>query len=262
MRIFLMSQPGALPAGLRETSIALLAGTSLFCGLGRAELEAIAARLRPATFAAGQLIFARHDHGRDLYLVIEGRVRLSVLTSQGRELALGHAGPGEIFGEFAVLDGQPRTADATAIAETVALSLPKSAFANLLAAHSQIAAAAIRFLCTRLRETTNQLEAIALHSIEVRLARFLLSAVASPATSADELHSAGRDRVAPKSTAKTPASTLDLGMSQSELAMLVGASRQKVNAALMLLEEAGAVTRAGARFTCHCEVLREIAQLE
>jgi DNA-binding GntR family transcriptional regulator len=44
--------------------------------------------------------------------------------------------------------------------------------------------------------------------------------------------------------------------------MLVGASRQKVNAALMLLEEAGAVTRAGARITCHCEVLREIAQLE
>ena len=89
-----------------------------------------------------------------------------------------------------------------------------------------------------------------------------MSALASPATGSDELHSDGRDRVASKSTPKTPASILDLGMSQSELAMLIGASRQKVNAALMLLEEAGAVTRAGARFTCHCEVLREIAQLE
>jgi len=61
-------------------------------------------------------------------------VRLSVLTSQGRELGADTCRPGQIFGEFAVLDGQPRTADATAIAETVALSLPKPAFANLLAA--------------------------------------------------------------------------------------------------------------------------------
>jgi CRP/FNR family cyclic AMP-dependent transcriptional regulator len=69
--------------------------------------------MREASFQAGQAIFARGDSGTDIYLVTEGRVRLSVLSAEGRELSFSYAGPGDLFGEIAALDGGGRTADAT-----------------------------------------------------------------------------------------------------------------------------------------------------
>jgi CRP-like cAMP-binding protein len=101
-------------------------------------------------------------------------------------------------------------------------------------------------LCQRLRDTSEQVEAIALHPVEVRLARFLLSRL--------KLREGGEllDSVA----------VLDLCMSQSELASLIGASRQKVNAALALLEGAGAIERARGRVSCNIAKLAQIATLE
>jgi CRP/FNR family cyclic AMP-dependent transcriptional regulator len=108
-----------------------------------------------------------------------------------------------------------------------------------------VAQAAIRFLCTRLRETDQRLEAIALHRIEVRLARLLLSALRL-----QEPASAGQNVA------------LDLGMSQGELALLIGASRPKVNIALTLLQDMGAITRNGSKLSCNTEVLQSIAEME
>ena len=162
-----------------------------------------------------QMIFSRGDPGREIYLVLEGKVRLSILSSDGRELSFAHAGPGNIFGEIATLDGGERTAGATAISRVQAMALPQRAMLDLVENNPKVAVAAIRFLCTRLRETDQLLEAIALHRIEVRLARLLLSALKLQSAAA-----AGKE---------VP---LDLGMSQSELALLIGASRPKVNIAL------------------------------
>jgi CRP-like cAMP-binding protein len=61
-------------------------------------------------FDPSQVIFARGDAGREIYLVVSGRVRLSVLTAEGRELSFAHAEAGAIFGEIAMLDGGPRSA--------------------------------------------------------------------------------------------------------------------------------------------------------
>ena len=107
--------------------------------------------------------------------MIQGRIRLSVLSSDGRELSLDHAAPGGIFGEIATLDGGERTAGATAITKVEAMSLPQRALMELIKSNPEVAMAAVRFLCTRLRETDQRLEAIALHRIEVRLARLMLS---------------------------------------------------------------------------------------
>ena len=112
-----------------------------------------------------------------MYLVLEGKVRLSILTSDGRELSFAHAGPRNIFGEIATLDGGERTASATAISRVQAMALPQRAMLDCVENRPRVAAATIQFLCTRLRETDQLLEAIALHRIEVRLARLLLSAL-------------------------------------------------------------------------------------
>jgi len=202
--------------------------------------------MRRVQFEPDQMIFARGDAGREIFLVIEGRIRLSVLSSDGRELSFDHAAPGSVFGEIATLDGGERTAGATAISRVQAMSLPQKAMMELIESNSNVALAAIRFLCSRLRDTDQRLEAIALHRIEVRLARLMLSALRLKAGAA------------PKG-GNVP---LDLGMSQGELALLVGASRPKVNLALTMLEDMGAITRAGSGFTCDVETLESVADME
>jgi CRP/FNR family transcriptional regulator, cyclic AMP receptor protein len=223
----------------------LLGKSALFGSLADADRAAIAARMRRVDFDPDQMIFSRGDPGREIYLVLEGRIRLSILSSDGRELSFAHAGPGNIFGEIATLDGGERTAGATAISRVQAMALPQRAMMELIENNPKVGLAAIRFLCTRLRETDQRLEAIALHRIEVRLARLMLSAL--------KLQSPG---AAGKNVA------LDLGMSQGELALLIGASRPKVNIALTMLEDMGAITRAGSKLSCDTEVLQSIADME
>ena len=223
----------------------LLGKSALFGSLADTDRAAIAARMRRVDFDPDQMIFSRGDPGREIYLVLEGRIRLSILSSDGRELSFAHAGPGSIFGEIATLDGGERTAGATAISKVQAMALPQRAMLELIENNPKVAKAAIHFLCTRLRETDQRLEAIALHRIEVRLARLMLSAL--------KLQSPG---AAGKNVA------LDLGMSQGELALLIGASRPKVNIALTMLEDMGAITRAGSKLACDTEVLQNIADME
>jgi len=126
-----------------------------------------------------------------------------------------------------------------------ALALPQRALLEAIENNPKVALAAIHFLCMRMRETDQRLEAIALHRIEVRLARLLLSALRLQSPSARG------DRV-----------PLDLGMSQGELALLIGASRPKVNIALALLEDMGAITRTGSKLGCNTAVLEGIADAE
>ena len=107
---------------------ALLREAGLFSGLGPGDLQACAARFRPAAFAKGEMIFARGDPGAHIYVVAEGQIRLAISTSEGRELSFEIVGPGAMFGEIAVLDGEPRSADATALAPTRAFLLRAPTF--------------------------------------------------------------------------------------------------------------------------------------
>jgi CRP-like cAMP-binding protein len=223
----------------------LLGRTALFGSLHETERHTIAEEMREVSFDPNQVIFARGDTGREIYLVVSGRVRISVLTAEGRELSFAHAEPGSIFGEIAMLDGGPRSADATAVGKVSALSLSKPAFKRLMETEPHVAEAAVRFLCSRIREADQQLEAIALYPIEGRLARFFLAAARAKSPGGDE------ERV-----------TIDLPMSQSELALLIGASRPKVNTALSMLEASGALERSGSRIICDLEELQAIAGAE
>ena len=119
-----MSKTEKLAAGMAETE--------LFGELDDATRLLIAEEMRPVTFTNGQSIFSRGDLGRELYYIVEGRVRLSILSVEGRELAFAHAGAGTVFGEIAMLDGKARTADATAVAKTKAMSLGQASLDRLL----------------------------------------------------------------------------------------------------------------------------------
>jgi CRP/FNR family transcriptional regulator, cyclic AMP receptor protein len=223
--------------------LALLGRTDMFRSLSETDRGAVAAQMREAIYDSGQLIFSRGDTGEALYLVVEGRIRLSVLSAEGRVLSFGHAGRGEIFGEIAALDGEARTADATALTRATIMVLARSSLKRLMETRPQLAQAAVELLCRKLRRTSEQIEAIALHSTQVRLARFLLAAI----------------NMKGQSEASGPV-MVDLGMSQTELGLLLGASRSKVNEALATLEKLGAARHAGRHIECNLGALQDIAQ--
>jgi CRP-like cAMP-binding protein len=222
--------------------IELLAGTELFRVLETEDLAACGAGFRQARFEKGEMLFARGDPGTSLYVVAEGQVRLAIATSEGRELSFEIAGAGALFGEISLLDGWPRSAEAIALIPTVTYALDRDEFNRLRAIRPAISNAVILFLCRRLRDLSDKLESIALYPMDVRLARFLLTALGN--------------RQAPPGR-RVP---LELQFSQSELALLLGASRPKINAALGTLESAGAIGRTADRLFCDRAKLALIAQ--
>jgi len=124
----------------------LLARAKLFGALGAKELSACAAKFREIRFVKGEMLFARGDPGERLYLVREGRIRLAIGADEGRELSFQVVGPGDLFGEIALLDGRPRSAEAIALTPAVALSLERADFQRLRAIHPTISEAIIIFL--------------------------------------------------------------------------------------------------------------------
>lgn len=225
-----------------EAALHHLSHSALFGALSEPDRQAVVSLMRPLTFATGQLIFSRGDRGNGVYLVLSGRVRLSILTADGREISLSHAAEGAVFGEIAALDGGERSLDATAISPVKVLVLSQTALMKTINDNQRVTQAVIRFLCDRLRRNASNLEAVALHAVETRLARFLLSAI-------EEQHAG----------AVPSTCTLSLGISQSEIGMLIGASRPKVNAAFAVLDGEGAIKRKGADLRCNLGALRRCA---
>jgi len=224
--------------------VALLGRTDLFRSLNEADRGVVAGQMREAAYASGQLIFGRGDPAEEMHLVVEGRVRLSVLSADGRVLSFGLASRGDIFGEIAALDGQARTADATALTRVHTMMLSRASLTRLMEGKPQLAQAAVAFVCRRLRTTTDQIESIALHSTQVRLARFLLAAAVMKRERQASAH-----RV-----------VVNLGMSQTELGLLLGSSRSKVNEALAALEKLGALRHTAGHIECDVGALQAVAQ--
>ena len=219
----------------------LLRTTDVFGPLSEDDRAECARAFREVRFEPGKMLFSFGDPGNRAYLIAAGRVRLAITTGSGRELSVRVAGAGELIGEIAAFDGGARTADATALTPVEAYAISATEFARLFDANPRLARAVIHYLCGRLRATTDQLEGIALHTIEVRLARFLLALLGpQPADT-------GR---------RTP---LELGYSQSELARLIGASRPRLNMALGALEQAGAIKRTSDRLFCDAAALAQMA---
>jgi CRP/FNR family cyclic AMP-dependent transcriptional regulator len=182
---------------------------SLFRGLPKATLERIAALAVRRVCEDGRVIFLQGDPGDSLCGVVSGRVRISTSRPGGKEIFLNVIGPGDTFGEIALLDGLTRTATATAIGRTELTIIPRGAFLVLLRAEPQLALHVIQLLCKRVRWTAELMQDSALLSVAPRLAKRLLSLARQQ----------GRD---------TPAGTA-LALSQEELAQFLGLSRQVVN---------------------------------
>lgn len=182
---------------------------SLFRGLPKATLERIAALRIRRIYEDGAVIFMRGDPGDSLCAVVTGRARISASRPGGKEVFLNIMGPGDSFGEIALLDGMPRTATATAMARTELAVIRREQFLPLLRTEPQLAAHLIQLLCKRVRWTAQLMEDSALLSVPARIAKRLLSLASQQ----------GQD----------PQNGTKLTLSQEELAQFLGVSRQIVN---------------------------------
>ncbi len=210
----------------------------MFAPLGPEVLDAIAAAAQLRHWTSGQQIFARGDAGDWLVALEAGRVRISLLSAAGRELVLRQAVEGEMLGELALFDAETRSADAVAVGRVTGHVLTRAAFRDIAARHPSLNEAALAHLSAMLRDTTGQLESIALYQLRARVARFFLFALT-------QLH--GDD--IPEGAA------VHLPVSQGEFATMLGASRPKVNRILQDFRDDGVLADEGPG-VWRCDVAR------
>ena len=201
---------------------AVLGRHEFFRDLPPAALHKLASHSRQQAFTAGQRIFSKGDAGLGLLAVMSGIVKISVPGEDGREIVLNLIPPNEIFGEIALLDGKPRTADATALVACQLLVLDRRDFIPLISEVPTIAVQLLEIISGRLRRTTEQVEDMYFGNLEARLAKALL-------------------RLAEiQGVARQPRPRVSI--TQKELGFSVGLSRESTNRYLRDWEEAGYVT--------------------
>jgi len=208
----------------RDMRRAALRACPLFQAMQPGELEAILEFATERRVRRGQIVVQKGDAGSSMMAVLAGRVRISAVNAEGKEITLNVINPGQVFGEIALLDGQPRSADATAIEDTVLLVIERRHFMPFLASNQNLAARMLAVLCERLRSTSIALEQIALFDLEARLARLILKlATDYGKPTADGMR-------------------IELKLSQRDISNLVAASRESVNKQLAEWRDSGVLT--------------------
>jgi CRP/FNR family transcriptional regulator, cyclic AMP receptor protein len=154
--------------------LAILRNHPIFGGLGDELLERLASYAIRQTVARGKAIFTRGDPGTKLFAVISGTVKISAPSAKGKSAVFNLITDGGIFGEIALLDGLPRTADATAITDCELMVIERRDFIPLISGKPDVAFKLIELVCKRLRHTTEQLEDVMFLDLPGRLAKTLL----------------------------------------------------------------------------------------
>jgi CRP/FNR family cyclic AMP-dependent transcriptional regulator len=185
----------------------LFARHPLFGALSPAEIDRIVAQGRIVSYDRSAVIFREGEAGRGLLAVLRGTVKISSLSKDGREIILNLIGEGEVFGEIALLDGRPRTADAVAQTRCELFCLDRRDFLPILRGSADLSLRLMEVLCRRLRRTSEQAEDLMFLDLPSRLAKTLLR-LAKP----------HRSSAVPQVRA-----------TQRELAVLIGMTRESTN---------------------------------
>ncbi|MGH3874035.1 MAG: Crp/Fnr family transcriptional regulator [Pseudonocardiaceae bacterium] len=206
-------------------AIDLLAEIPLFQALSQESISAAARAGRSRTYPPGQIICHQGDPGDHLYAVLEGLVKVVFTAARGDEMVLNILGPGEIFGELALLDGSPRSASVVALKPASIFVLPRKQLLELISSHPELADEFLKLIGKLVRKLTEKAGDLAFLDLGGRLAKLLLQ------LSARHGH--------------THSIVLEDGMTQTDLAGMIGASRPAVNRALQSLVARGLITVQG-----------------
>ncbi len=214
------------------TTHSVLTHNFLFQGLPADTLNAIATLAHRTAYEKETLIFNQGDDGDALYGVASGQVRIYTADDNGREVFLNILGPGDTFGEIALLDGLPRTASAITTAPSTLIVIPRRQFLAHLETNPALSVHLMKLLCDRLRWVSDLVEESAFLAGPARVAKRLTSLV----------ESYGRP---------TPGGDTEIVMSQADLGRFLGISRQIINQYLRDWCENGWVTLKRGRIIIH-----------
>src|ERR1043166_547439 len=213
------------PAAVTRAEPELLARVGLFADLTTAELVGLAALMRPRPYAKDEVIYLKGDPGTAFYVIASGKVKIALTSPDGKELIIRRLGPGDFHGELALLDDQPRSADSIATEQSVLLVLQRDAFRQFLHDHPEAATKLLATVSQYLRRNAELIQDATFLDVPARLARILLELAG--ATSEGSLPPAG--------------TVITDKLKQSELASLVGATRESINKWLGSFEKQGLI---------------------
>jgi CRP/FNR family cyclic AMP-dependent transcriptional regulator len=217
---------GGWRGSLGGAQLELLRQFDLFADLSTAELEGLAALMRPRPYAKDEVIYLRGDPGTAFYLIASGKVKIALTSPEGKELILRRLGPGGFHGELALLDDEPRSADAIATEASLLLVLQRDAFRQFLTEHADAATKLLGTVSQYLRRNAELIQDATFLDVPARLARILLELASEP----------GATQLPP------PGAVIPDRMRQGELAALVGATRESINKWLGSFEKQGLIS--------------------
>ncbi len=213
-----------------ESAAELLKSVPLFSDLEQGELERFSLVAVPRSFPAATRVFHEGDHSDACYIVRTGSFRVTREHSDGRAITLATLGPGDIFGELAMLDGEVRSASVEALEDSELLALPANEVRALLARHPDITVKLVAALVRRLRTANERISRQSFQTVPSRVAGVLTQLVAEEGEGGE-------------------GGEVTIRMNQADLAQLAGTSRESVSRFLADLERAGVVRPGRGRVT-------------
>ena len=208
-------------------NIELLKTVSLFWDLDKTELGYISDKMVSKKFENGNLIFLEESEGKNLFFVVEGSVKVTRLSKDGREVILAMLNAGDFFGEMSLLDGEARSANVIALEKTEVLSLNRNDFLVVLNDYPKIAIQLLKEMTSRLRKSDRQIVSLSLSDAEKRIALCIVRF-------ADE-----------QGVIKNGQVTIPKIPIQQDIANMAGTSRETVSRAMSLLTEEKYIERNG-----------------
>jgi CRP/FNR family cyclic AMP-dependent transcriptional regulator len=194
--------------GFSSSKLSVLRKHPYFADLEPEAFDQLCRYAKHSTLKRGATLFSKGDQGISLYAVISGSVKISISSPDGRNAILNIIGPGEIFGEIALLDGGARSTDASANTNCELFTIDKREFIPFVRSQPTLAMKFIELLCTRLRRTSDQVEQVILQNLPGRLASALLRL-----TEKQKLEPQGRT----------------VAITQQEISEMVGMTRESIN---------------------------------
>lgn len=220
--------------------LARLRENPVFAGIGDSQLEALSGVMGYREYPKGSFIVARNDRSSSMYLLMSGRVKVSVASPEGKELALSYLEAPSYFGEMGVVDGGVRSADVIATTDVEVLSIEAKDLAYVFRIQPELAIALVGTLSQRLRELIARLEGMAFHDATHRVMRVLLN-------------------VATASYESRGIPVIE-GLTHYEIATLAGTSRETASRVISNLCRDGQVATKGRKIVVDLFALRDLVE--
>jgi CRP/FNR family cyclic AMP-dependent transcriptional regulator len=196
------------PTGRVTDKLTLLRNNPLFRELSPQVIKQLGTYMKSRKVPRGSVIFSKGDAATGLMGVLAGAIKISVASADGRDIVLNIIREGEVFGEIALLDGHPRTADATAMSDCELVIMERREFIPFLRSQPDVTLKLVEILCSRLRRTSEQVQDVTFLNLPIRLAKTLIRLTA---------------------TAESSAQKGKIAITQREISQIVGRSRESTN---------------------------------